>query len=350
MITIAVLVGACGSPKENLATPDLEKTVGVISSTQVAGQLTQIAESNQTQTPFDEFPTATKLPTLFATLPPITQPTTGAQAQTPCLAASLVSEEIPDGTLVNPGDSFVKIWTLQNIGTCTWTEEFTLVYHHGVVMSAGQRFPFSGSVAPGQSISLQVNMIAPGAPGTYQSFWTIESPTGEYFGPSANGTFWVTIVVPTATSLPTSRTISATGYSYRSDGKTDTNFNIGDNLDNYSLVAYATFDLSNIPANATITGVYIDLTSSTTSGNPFSNLGCVNISYSSTGDLMWTFCSQSALLSGAGDSSAIAGTEDGLIARQLDLKLEFDKGTNNNGSPDQLKISAIYLTVTYLIP
>ena len=49
------------------------------------------------------------------------------EAYTLCPAATFVADvTIPDGTYINPGASFTKIWRLKNTGTCAWTTQFAL--------------------------------------------------------------------------------------------------------------------------------------------------------------------------------------------------------------------------------
>ena len=41
---------------------------------------------------------------------------------------------IPDGLPVDPGFVFKKTWRLKNIGTCTWTKSYKLVFVGGAQM------------------------------------------------------------------------------------------------------------------------------------------------------------------------------------------------------------------------
>jgi hypothetical protein len=36
----------------------------------------------------------------------------------------MTSESIPDGTQFDRGDVFTKTWTLRNVGTCDWNENY----------------------------------------------------------------------------------------------------------------------------------------------------------------------------------------------------------------------------------
>ena len=41
---------------------------------------------------------------------------------------------IPAGTVLNQGVSFIKTWRLQNIGSCSWTTGYALVFYTGNLM------------------------------------------------------------------------------------------------------------------------------------------------------------------------------------------------------------------------
>jgi polar amino acid transport system substrate-binding protein len=86
---------------------------------------------------------------------------------------------------VKPGEAFVKVWRVQNTGTCTWTPDYQLAYAYGNVDAAqmnGQPVQMPGNVIPGQVIDLGVNLIAPLEPFTYQGFWQMENADGGSFG------------------------------------------------------------------------------------------------------------------------------------------------------------------------
>ena len=50
--------------------------------------------------------------------------------------ANLVGETIPDGTIMQPGETFQKTWRLKNNGTCTWNSSYKIVYWSGDLMGA----------------------------------------------------------------------------------------------------------------------------------------------------------------------------------------------------------------------
>jgi hypothetical protein len=103
----------------------------------------------------------------------------------------------PDNTQVLGGETFVKIWRLKNVGTCTWTKEYDLVYYKGYKMGSTSPKAMPQSVAPGETIDLKVSFTAPVSAGTYRSEWRLQNAAGKAFGigSSATGSFWAQIVV-----------------------------------------------------------------------------------------------------------------------------------------------------------
>jgi hypothetical protein len=105
---------------------------------------------------------------------------------------------VPDGTTIQPGASFIKTWQLKNEGSCTWDSGYQIVFVSGDPMSDQQFFPWTGgSVGNGGSVEVNVKLVAPYEPGTYQSDFMILAPDGTYIGlDTKNTAFWTRIVVP----------------------------------------------------------------------------------------------------------------------------------------------------------
>lgn len=142
-------------------------------------------------------PTLTPLPPLTATATPFdTPPPTIPPAG--CDKAAFVSDvTIPDSTLLAPGAGFTKTWRLRNVGRCTWTTAYSLVFYSGEQMGAPTSVNFPWSVAPGQTVDLSVNMVAPPSAGEYRGFWILRNASGALFGIGQNADmpFWTTIKV-----------------------------------------------------------------------------------------------------------------------------------------------------------
>jgi hypothetical protein len=110
---------------------------------------------------------------------------------------------VPDGTVMNPGQKFNKTWQLKNVGTCTWTTDYKVVFYIGSSMGANTSQALSTPAAPGATISISIKMTAPTTAGSYKGDWFLSDPQGTTFGTELSGKvpFWVQIVV--GTTAPT---------------------------------------------------------------------------------------------------------------------------------------------------
>jgi Ig-like domain-containing protein/CARDB protein len=141
-------------------------------------------------------PTVTSLPPLTPTATPFSTPP--VISPTNCDKAAFVADiTVPDGTLFSPNAAFTKTWRLKNAGSCTWTKSYSIVFYSGDQMGAPTSVNFPWSVAPGQTVDLTVNMIAPASEGKYRGFWILRNASGALFGigKSANAPFWLEINV-----------------------------------------------------------------------------------------------------------------------------------------------------------
>jgi hypothetical protein len=161
--------------------------------------------------------TVTPSPTIAATAVPPTQAV--VTTAVPLASCDKVSPGLPkidatidDDTQMQPGQAFTKTWRLYNAGTCTWSKDYAVVYAYGDLMGAQQVVPLKGNVAPGQTVEVSVDMVAPSTPGTYQGNWKLRNAANVTFGigPAGSSPFWVRIVVVQAATSTTTPTITAT--------------------------------------------------------------------------------------------------------------------------------------------
>jgi len=115
-----------------------------------------------------------------------------------CDQAQFVSDlTAPDGSSFPPGTAFTKTWRLKNIGSCTWTTSYKVVFSSGDQMGAPASVNMPVNVAPGQMVDVSVKMTAPTASGHYKGLWKISNASSVQFGigSSATDAFWVDINV-----------------------------------------------------------------------------------------------------------------------------------------------------------
>jgi hypothetical protein len=121
----------------------------------------------------------------------------------PCNFAYLVQHiTVPDGTVMAPGEKFRKIWRLMNLGTCPWTFQYLVIYAEGNQMSAKDNTVMPAVIAPGNSVDIALDMVAPKTVGYIHSGWMIKAPNGQIFGvgPYSVEPFSVNIYVRTSTT------------------------------------------------------------------------------------------------------------------------------------------------------
>ena len=145
-----------------------------------------------TNTPGPAVTTVTPAPVTPIPTVSTVAPTTG------CDRATFVSDvTVPDGTVFNPGQSFTKTWRLRNMGTCTWTTGYSLVFSSGDALGAPLSVNLTSPVAPRQTVDLSLNFTAPSTPGTYRGYWLLKNDKGRSFGIGtlSNKPFWLSIGV-----------------------------------------------------------------------------------------------------------------------------------------------------------
>ncbi len=142
LITLLTVQLACNLPGGDSATPDPFATLNGLYT---ASAQTQAAAG--TATPGLPQPTVTLAGSPTAT----NQAVTLQPAQTSrCDAAQFLADvTYPDGSIVPRNTTFVKIWRIRNVGTCTWSTSYAMVFSGGDGMSAPTVVSMPGSVAPG---------------------------------------------------------------------------------------------------------------------------------------------------------------------------------------------------------
>jgi hypothetical protein len=120
-----------------------------------------------------------------------------ASAATLCDVAKFIADiTIPSVASFPPGAPFVKIWRLQNIGTCTWTTGYSLRHYSNESMGFGS-YHLPRPVAPSETVDISINLVAPAPGGYHDGTWLLSNASGERFqvGPGASMPIWVTIFV-----------------------------------------------------------------------------------------------------------------------------------------------------------
>ena len=190
LFLVMVMVSACFNRNE----PEVQDQVATF-----AAQTLQAFQAEQTLSAYEAQATQMAAnPTATAEPPAPTAKPTEEPEQVDCNAADFIKDlSLADGATVSSGEAFTKGWRLKNVGSCTWTTDYDLVFVEGKSMGAATRIGLTETVKPGETIDLYVLMEAPTTVGTYQGFWMLEDGKGNRFGigDDADGPFWVKINV-----------------------------------------------------------------------------------------------------------------------------------------------------------
>ena len=88
---------------------------------------------------------------------------------------------IPDGTQANIGEAMEKKWEVENNGTCNWISGYTLRLVAGGSLGANPEQALYPALA-GSKVAIQMNFLAPTAPGNYKSAWQAYGLDDKPFG------------------------------------------------------------------------------------------------------------------------------------------------------------------------
>lgn len=202
-------------------------------------------------------PSQVVLPTPSPTQSPTIPAPTPTLACDQAAAGNPIDVTIPDDTELMPGQSFTKIWRLQNTGICTWTPDYAVRFFYGAQMSAPESIPLRQAVAPGETIEIAVDMIVPQNSGVQQGNWKLRNAAGQLFGigPNGDAPFWVRIIVlkpSTSTPTPTlTPTVTSSTTPTSTQTPTGTPTVILQVRGNLSMVPSVTVNLDNGEVNPT---------------------------------------------------------------------------------------------------
>ena len=176
VIAIAVLSPACGPSQRE----ESEISTAVAQTVQAGESLTEVSIlPTTTKTAEASSVEATRTPAVTPTNAPTL---VSAPADPNCVKASLVSENPPDNVILKPSEYFWKTWTLQNIGTCTWTTAYKFIYWSGELLGGLTSYQLPDDVASNEQIDISIYLQAPATVGTFAGYWRIQTPWESNFG------------------------------------------------------------------------------------------------------------------------------------------------------------------------
>ena len=268
-----LVLSACNLPSAS----DAEATQGADTLLTAAAQ-TVVA--NQTQSAILNPPTipptsTVGIPTSTLAIATTSIPPTSPPPTQTCDVAQFIDDvTIPDGTTLEPNETFTKTWRFKNVGTCSWTPSYAIIFSSGDAMSGPATQTLTGNVNPGQTVDISVDLTAPASDGNYKGYWKLRNAAGVHFSQ-----FYVDIKVktPTPTAGPTTITLNATGGTEGGTvyepaaGLAVVNGTIlaGDTGSNYLARGFMSFDISSL-SGKTVSTATLDLSSCAKMQDPFS--------------------------------------------------------------------------------
>jgi hypothetical protein len=262
---------------------------------------------------------------------------------------------IPDGTTLQPNEAFTKTWRFKNVGTCSWTPSYAIIFSNGDAMNGPATQALTGNVNPGQTLDISVNLTAPAADGTYKGFWKLRNAAGVHFSQ-----FYVEIKVktPSPTAGPTTVTLNSTmgGTVYNPASNIPVTILAGDTGSNDLARGFMSFDISAM-SGATINSAALDLTGCSVVHDPFGNLSGIWVGEVQFGP---TLDQADYNVSGAGiqllnaipgstiDVKSYVQTRASASEPRFQIRLHPSAGnSNNDNQADYMTCGAPKLTVTY---
>lgn len=128
-------------------------------------------------------PVLTERPTATILVPTSISVTRSTPTNPPCTNQLKYIKDvtIPDGAMVNPGETLDKQWLVENTGSCNWNDRYRLK------LIAGQDlgFPSESALFParnGSQATIRLVFDSPKATGAYRSAWQAYDPAGKPFG------------------------------------------------------------------------------------------------------------------------------------------------------------------------
>jgi len=350
VLTASILMSAC----------NIRVTSNDVDAVNTAVAQTLAAQQPQNTATSQVLPTITSMPTVT---PKPGEPTSTPK---PCNKAAAISETYPDDTEVTAGTDFDKSWRLQNIGSCTWNANYRVAFYSGDQMGGPNVQLLNTTVAPGEMTDIIIDQTAPNAAGTYKGIWKLEDDDGVPFAQ-----FWVQIKSVAAPALPPAvaalslTRVNNEGGSVRSDGTVmSTLYNVGDLTTNGGSQVFASFNISGIPAGATITQVQVDFDDFDMLDDPFGDLGCLRAYVQNYGSMdagdyvggaatgaIGRWCSSAELQTVAADDDFKTAIQNALGGSRFQIRLQFnDTLSDNDNTGDMVRFGTLTLHVTYELP
>jgi hypothetical protein len=141
--------------------------------------------------------------------------TSSSSTAKPQLKAKFICDvSIADGTNLQAGEAFVKIWRVMNDGSITWPDGCKLVHASGDDFQPVVQDVYIPSAKPNEEVDIAVDMIAPSATGRHIEYFRLQTPEEAFFGVR----LWVGVnVLEKSSSVATAATKTSEGLVLRGE-------------------------------------------------------------------------------------------------------------------------------------
>lgn len=204
ILALALILVGCNSPTvvvpptQDIPSIRTEAAATVISKITIEAALNPTATAPATAVPATQQPEATATsaatPTstavVITAIPTFTPFPTSSGAIYPTRTvragpdqAQLLSQSPTDGTVENPSAEFDGAWKFKNIGTSTWNTNYSIraAEGKGTNLAKATRYYLKDKIAPGESVNVFADMVAPSTGGRYVSYWELVNDNGAIF-------------------------------------------------------------------------------------------------------------------------------------------------------------------------
>lgn len=218
VLTLIIFLSGCSTATVSQTSPTIsveqvqlwaKQTIEALSSTNTISSsvISILPQASPTPKPI-VLSQPTAAPTAVPTIQTVWVPTVNyvQPVATVCDRMRFIEDvTIEDDTVLAPNQVFRKTWRIQNIGSCTWSPAYQLVFDNGNSMSGPAAVNIPKYVAPNEMIDISLDLRAPGANGEYQGNWVMRNASGTKFGTSnvVNNGIWVKIIVKDSAQIVT---------------------------------------------------------------------------------------------------------------------------------------------------
>ena len=201
VMIFTIALTACKQPEEETSVSQVD-ILNTAAAETIQAHQTIIAQEAEVTPELEATSTETPTPPQNVTDPhqPGTTPTITATPtdQIKCDQVDFITETVPDGSILSPGQVFTKTWTLRNSGTCAWDANYHLIFFSGNAMGAPAAKQLTNeTVMPGGHVTISLELQAPNTTGIHRGDFKLRNAGGVIFGIGPrDAPFWVEINIP----------------------------------------------------------------------------------------------------------------------------------------------------------